>query len=119
MEERRRFPRAAYPCKIVIAVEKDRDEFNLHTENISSGGARVILPKSFQVNMPATIEIAIGERTIRTKGRVVWVLKVKAPAKTTTSHLFDTGIEFAQLNPDDREFLSGLVADLLAQNRES
>ena len=119
MQERRKFPRAEYPCKIAIAAEKQREEFTLHTENISSGGARVILPKSLQINMPAMIEISIGDKNIQTKGRVVWVLEVKAPAKAGASHLFDTGIEFTQLNPDDKEFLSRLIADLLEQGKQA
>ncbi|MBN2120211.1 MAG: PilZ domain-containing protein [Candidatus Omnitrophica bacterium] len=114
MQERRKFPRVTYPCKITVSIEEDREEFTLHTENISSGGARVIMQKQFKINTPVGIEIVIGERSIETKGRIVWVLEFSSPDKTQPC-LFDTGIEFTHLNVDDREFLSKLIGQLLEQ----
>jgi hypothetical protein len=117
MEERRRFPRVQYPCKIIVSLEKEPEEFNLKTENVSSGGARVIMSKSFQINTPADIEVTIDARVIKTKGRIAWVLEMKDP-KNEANKLFDTGIEFAHLNPSDKDFLTKLIEDILAKSSE-
>ena len=110
MEERRRFPRVQYPCRITIALQKEPEVFDLTTENISSGGARVFMPKSFQVNTPATIEITVDARVIKAQGRIAWVLAAQGR--------FDTGIEFAHLNPADKDFLTKLIEDILAKADE-
>ena len=117
MQERRKFPRVTYPCKLVISTEKGKEEFTLHTENISSGGARVIFQKKFQLSTPVAIEIVIGQKSVKTQGRVVWVLDVKTPG-AESPNLFDTGIEFTHLNPEDREFLSKLIDGLLEEQRQ-
>ena len=114
MQERRKFPRVAYPCKLRVFVDGDKKELDLHTENISSGGAKVILQTKLEINTPIEIEIAIGDRQLISKGRVVWVLDIEKPG-ASSSDLFDTGIEFAQLGAENREFLTKLVEKLRAQ----
>jgi c-di-GMP-binding flagellar brake protein YcgR len=116
MQERRRFPRVEYPCKVTIGLEEKKDEFNLHTENVSAGGMRVILPKQFQVNTPAAVQLTIDKRVIRTTGRVAWAIEAKLPGRKTPG--IDTGIEFTHLNPDDKEFLSNLIEDILAKAKQ-
>jgi c-di-GMP-binding flagellar brake protein YcgR len=117
MEERRRFPRVQYPCKITVSLEQEPEEFNLKTENISSGGARVFMPKLFKVNTPAGIEVTIDTKVIKTTGRIAWVLDIKDP-KDGSKTLFDTGIEFTHLNPSDKDFLTKLIEDILAKSTE-
>ncbi len=111
MKERRRFPRVAYPCKINISTEEGEEEFRLHTENISSGGTRVILREKLDINTPIQVTLAIWDREIKTKGRVVWVIDINQPGSDTAT-LFDTGVEFTQLNQEQREMLSRLVAQV-------
>ena len=114
MQERRRFPRVTYPCKIMVAVGREREEFTLHTENISSGGVRVILQRKPDMNQQVDLEVVIGNKHIKTKGRIVWVLDIKTPGSGKPD-LFDTGIEFTQLTTDDREFLGKLIDGLMAE----
>ena len=110
MKERRRFPRVAYPCKINISTEEGEEEFSLHTENISSGGARVILQEKIEVNTPLQITLLVWDKQVKTRGRVVWVIDINQPGADKPT-LFDTGIEFTQLNQEQRETLSRLVEE--------
>jgi hypothetical protein len=77
---------------------------------------RVILPKPFQINTPAAVQLTIDKRVIRTTGRVAWAIEAKFPEQKTPG--IDTGIEFTRLNPDDREFLSKLIEDILAKAKQ-
>ena len=86
----------------------------MHTENVSSGGVKVIMHDKLDINTPVKVEVVIGDKHIVSRGRVVWVLDVNVPDQEP-SNLFDTGIEFTQLNPDDREFLSRLIEKLLEE----
>ena len=113
-QERRRAPRVNYPCKVLVSREDGKGEFSIHTENISSGGVRLVLEQKIEINTPIDLEIEIGKKTVKTKGRVVWVLDVKAP-KSDQSNLYDTGVEFTQLSQADRDFLSKLIEDLMQQ----
>ena len=116
MQERRRFPRVTYPCKILVATDREKEEFSLHTENISSGGARIILQKEPEINQQVDVDIIIGKKHIKTKGRIVWSIDIKTP-ESGGPDLFDVGIEFTQLTVDDREFLAKLIDQLMAEGK--
>ncbi|MCD6539301.1 MAG: PilZ domain-containing protein [Candidatus Omnitrophica bacterium] len=110
MEERRKFPRLKYPCKLILGGEDK--VYSLHTENISAGGLRVILEKKLAINTPLSIELGLGLKDIKCKGRVVWVIDIKSPP-IEKADLFDTGIEFTQIEPQDRETLRELIERIL------
>lgn len=116
MQERRRFPRVTYPCKIIVSTTGEKEEFSLHTENISSGGVRVILQKEPEINQQVDLEIVIGKKHIKTKGRIVWVIDVKTPGESKPD-LYDVGIEFTQLTVEDKEFLGKLIDQLISEGR--
>lgn len=107
-EERRRFPRIKFPCKIKIASNSQETELILHTENISSGGLRFISQEKPEVNTPVDIELEIGDRRLVSKGRVVWVIEITVPGEERPN-LFDVGIEFTQLTPEDKERLNRIL----------
>ena len=112
MEERRKFPRLKYPCKLKFSSAEDREGYVVHTENISGGGFRVILQKKLAVNSPVEIELMIGKKNIKAEGRIAWVLDIKSPG-AEEANLFDTGVEFTQIPAEDKEFLSKLVEEFL------
>jgi len=116
MEERRKFPRVTYPCKVVLSTGEEKEEFALHTENISSGGVRMILQTKAEINDSVDLDVVIGEKHIKSKGRVVWVLDVTTPG-SEGPNLFDTGIEFTQLTAEDREFLGKLIEQLMTEGK--
>ena len=110
MEERRKFPRLKYPCKLILGAEEKA--YSLHTENISAGGLRVILDKKLAINTPLRIELELGLKDVKCKGRVVWVTEIKS-LEAGKANLFDTGIEFTQIEPQDRKFLAELIERIL------
>jgi len=107
-EERRRFPRANFLCKIIVRANKK--EYFATTQNISSGGIRVILEDKLEVGTDTQITI-FTSRQIECQARVVWVL----PADEIQDS-FDTGIEFTQISKQDKDFLEVLVDTLLSQH---
>jgi len=112
MQERRKFLRLTYPCKINLPSEEGEETFTLHTENISSGGVRIILQEKLSRGTPLTIELSIGKERIKTQGRVAWVLDITTPGAKEPD-LFDTGIEFTSLSLEDRSFLSRQIEDMM------
>lgn len=116
MQNRRRFPRVNYPCRVVIATEGKTEEFTLHTENISSGGVRVIMQKKLQINTPVNVEISVGDKQVKCRGRAVWILDIHAPGADKPT-LFDTGIEFTQANPEDKDYLNSLIEKLQEESK--
>ena len=111
MKERRKFLRAIYPCQLLVSTAEGKEEFKAHTENISSGGARVIFQKKFDINTPVDLDLVIGQKRIKTKGRVVWVLDVQTPG-TDKPTLFDTGIEFIEIDEEARKRINKYVFSL-------
>lgn len=117
-EERRRSPRVVFPCRIIVASPIRL--LNTHTENVSEGGIRVLLEEKLGVYTIVGLEIFINrEKPIKCKGRVRWVVEKVNPLEREPL-LFDTGIEFVEINDCDRKYLSELVNHLLSkkQNRE-
>ena len=108
-QERRRFPRAAFPCK--IAVGSPIRWLASHTENISAGGIRVILEERLGVFTPVSLEIFLEkERSIKCKGKIAWVKEEVNPLEIEGEPImFDTGIEFTQINDSDKEYIKKLV----------
>ena len=101
---RRRFPRAEYPCKIIITKGKSKENLATKTENIGVGGVCVVLDR----DLPRFEEVGIilylddTEKPMRCRGRVVWAVR-----KSKVS--FDTGVEFADLPDKDRLKIERLI----------
>ena len=116
MQERRRFPRVTYPCTVKVTSGSNIEEFSLRTENISTGGVRIIMQTKPQINDTFNVEIVVGEKHIKTQGRVVWVLDITTPGAQGPD-LFDAGVEFTQVTTEDREFLAKLIDQLMQEKR--
>ncbi len=90
--DRRKFPRADYPCKVVVFKDSRRMKFDTHTENIGIGGICVILDK--KLSRFTQVELALylknGQAPVESRGRIVWAI-----ARGELE--FDTGIEFIDL----------------------
>lgn len=108
MEERRRQRRIAYPVKVSIRIEGEGAIEVFHTENISIGGIRIISPKHLDRNTPVDVVLDLGETMIKTSGRVAWFLEIK-PSDSQHSTLYDMGIEFVGIAPDDRQIIDQLL----------
>jgi len=109
--EKRRFIRADFPCRIIVKTPKERVIMS-HTENIGAGGVRVILGEELNISLVADLEIYLDNDPLKCKGRVVWIVGKINPV-TGKSSMFDTGIEFYQISPENQEIVSNLVKAII------
>ena len=112
---RRRFPRANYPCLIIIRRNSMQPQALLtHTENLGLGGVCVILKKDLGLFTPVEIELDLMDTQphIKCNGKIVWVVKRK-DTEEKKPLFFDIGIEFANLKEKDRERVSAIVDHLV------
>ena len=111
---RRKFTRANYKCLISIRKRLTSKVISTRTENIGAGGICVMLKEDLGLFQGVDIELFISEGNnppIKCGGTVVWVVKKAQPKKE--EHLFDTGIEFIDIRPEDRERITEVVEDIL------
>ncbi len=119
---RRRFPRANYPCLVVISRAKkdsnERDVILTHTENIGVGGVCVILKQNLERFDVVDLEIDLLdlEDHIKCKGKVVWNIQRKSSEKKKPL-FYDIGIEFSDISPKDKKRLEDIVNRLAKNNK--
>ncbi len=110
-KERRKFVRIKCPCEIVIQRPK-KHILPTHAENISAGGIRFIIEE--KIKLSSTVELnlyGIDQKPIVCKGRVKWVFTRKDPC--IQNHLlYDTGIEFSQIQKKDLDAIKNLVVSI-------
>jgi len=113
--DRRKFPRANYPCLVIIRRDHERQEAILtHTENLGIGGICVILKKDLGLFSPVNLEIDLMDMQphIKCEGKITWVVKRSAEEDKKPS-FFDTGIEFVTLKDKERKRVNLIVNRLL------
>ncbi len=118
---RRKFPRANFPCLIKILREGSPEEVILtHTENISIGGACVILKKTTELFSLVDIEIDLmdGGEPIVCRAKVVWSVRRKAIEEHKPS-CYDLGLEFLDIKEEPRARVGQAVAHLVRSGRET
>ena len=116
---RRKFPRANFPCLIKIVRKDQADEILLtHTENISMGGACVIIKKSLELFSMVNLEIDLmdGAELIVCQAKVVWSVRRKAIEEHKPS-FYDTGFEFVDLAEGSRLRIETAVEHLVRFGR--
>jgi c-di-GMP-binding flagellar brake protein YcgR len=116
---RRKFPRANYKCLISIKKRLNAKTISTHTENIGAGGICVLIKEDLGLFQGVDIELFFeeGKPPIRSGGTVVWVVKKTEP-KQKGAFLYDTGIEFIDIRPEDREKITDLVEQILKTSRQ-
>lgn len=117
---RRRFPRIAFPCLIKIRNSNGKDNAMLsHTENLSIGGARVILKQTVKFGSMIDVEIDLmdADEHLCCIGKVVWSEQRKE-SEAFKPLFFDIGIEFRDVNAVDRKRLEVVVGHHLKQNKQ-
>ena len=113
-QEKRRFPRAQFPCKIVMYLPSEHTIIT-HTENIGCGGVKVILEEEIQVSSEVRLELFIDKsRAIQCKGKVIWQVPIKNPLLESRS-FFDVGLEFIDIASSDSALVSKLVESLIKE----
>ncbi|MBI5143527.1 MAG: PilZ domain-containing protein [Candidatus Omnitrophica bacterium] len=115
---RRKFPRANYKCLITIKRRLTAKTIATQTENIGAGGICVIIKEDLGLFQGVDLELHLEDNRppVKCGGTVVWVVKKSEPGKKG-AYLYDTGIEFIDLRPEDRERVSEVVEEILKSQR--
>ncbi len=98
-----------YECLQEIKVRfsgQDNDTV-LALKDISSLGLRVIVARLVKPGDFLEIKMQVHGRNICCKGKVIWALLLRPSLGNISS--FDAGIEFLELNSQDKEFLEKLT----------
>ena len=110
---RRKFPRADFPCNITIYKKGQKEKISARTENIGVGGISVVLKNALDKLSMVDLVLYLenGQAAVECEGRVVWVVKSKEE--------FDIGIEFLNLKDNDRERIERIVQECLKKEQTS
>ena len=112
---RRKFPRANYPCLVEICDREGevQDTILTHTENIGVGGICVILKKSLKLFTPVEVELDLLDlgNHIKCKGKVVWNVKRKT-TENKKPLFYDIGIEFEKLDDAENKRVQQIIDKL-------
>lgn len=114
---RRKFPRANYECNITIKKRLNEKCIATRTENIGAGGICVLINDDLGLFQGVDVELRIddGVDPIKSGGTIVWVVK-KVDPDHKEKFIFDTGIEFIDIRPEDRDRISAVVEDILKKS---
>jgi hypothetical protein len=111
---RRRYPRANYPCRLTMWPANGSNETILaYTANIGAGGLCVFLNGFTNVGTKVDIELDFPNSTTPFKCKGTVVRCVKEDEK-----FYDTGIQFDSLDDLKFSFISSQVSDLLNKEKE-
>src|SRR3989338_7938019 len=116
---RRKFPRASYKCLITIKKRLTSKVISTQTENIGAGGICVIIKEDLGLFQGVDIELYLDDDRppIKCGGTVVWVVKKSEP-KRKNAYSYDTGIEFIDIRPEDRDKITQVVEEILKDQRQ-
>jgi Tfp pilus assembly protein PilZ len=117
--DRRKFPRAEYPCLVTVRKSVPSLQAILtHTENLSTGGVRVIISKKLAAPIKVDLELDLKDTlpTIKLQGKISWVKEVVARTKGRPPR-YDTGIQFVNLKQENRKRIHHIVEHLLSKVR--
>ena len=114
--DRRKFPRANYPCLVIIRRDHVAPEAILtHTENIGVGGVAVIVRRELQLFDTVELELDLLDMQshIKCVGKIVWSVRRKESSEIKPL-FFDVGVEFSGLNDKDRKRVEFIVNRLIS-----
>ena len=111
---RRKYPRADYPCQLTMWLGNGHNETILaNTTNIGAGGLCVHLNQEIDVGTKVDVQLNLKNSTtpFKCSGMVVRCFKEK-------DRFFNIGIQFDPLNELKYAFLLGHVSDLIATEKK-
>jgi len=98
---KRRFIRLNFPYTIHLYPENEAS-LSAYTEDIGSGGIRVVLREKVEVGTVLDLEIYLKQIPMACKGKVIWV-KDKENHMLEGTKFFDTGIALCDINDEQRD----------------
>lgn len=112
--DKRRFPRANYPCRIIVIKKGAAEKISTHTENIGVGGVCVILNHELDRFSDVELILILDDKQppIDCDARIVWTVKRSAGTPQAVQQV-DTGIEFVNLKEKDRLRIEKVVRKCL------
>ncbi len=115
--DRRKFPRAKYKCLISIKRRQAPKVISTYTENIGAGGICVLIKDDLGLFQGVDLEIFLEDEASAVKcgGTIVWVVK-KAESRSRGGTVYDTGVEFIDIRPDDQERITDIVEKLIKKD---
>ncbi len=89
----------------ILGEEKD---ISASIKDIGPKGIRLLIGgRILKIGTPLDIKMNIDKRDIQCKGKIAWLLAIR-PGLGNIS-IFDVGVEFTEINPQDQEFLEQVV----------
>jgi len=112
--DRRKFPRAEYPCRITVKQKDNAEVLAVTTQNVSCGGICVSMPKNFGLYSTVELELDLldTQDPIHCDGTIVWCVAGGESTKSQ-SHVYDTGIEFMELSETDSARIKTVIDQCL------
>lgn len=98
---------------ICNVVEKTGNVHHIFSKNISGEGLCLRVPEMLPEGSQLDLKIEVPDgNPITAKGKVVWV-KESEEESGQTQRLFDTGIKFTKIEPEDKSRLGVFLVSLL------
>ncbi len=107
-ETKRRGKRLEVSYEIKVRSTGHTDYVTVVIKDISCSGVRAIISgRLIKAGELLEVKMCINNREIQCKGKVTWVLMLRPSLGNIT--VFDVGVEFYDMNVEDKEFLNKLV----------
>jgi len=112
-EEKRRFPRIKLKTPIRYQIRGESEFDYVLSDNIGVGGMSFVTNKFIASATPLMLEINVLSRILRPIGKIAW--------STYLAHLHKNqlGIEFVELDPNEKNYLQDFVSMQREQSMES
>ena len=111
---RRKYPRANYPCQLTLWVGDEPQETILaNTSNIGLGGLSVYLNQLVKEGTKVEIQLHFTNTTTPFKCH-----GVVAHAKQESKKFYSTGIQFEPLSELKTAFLEGKISEIIALEKK-
>ena len=110
----RKFPRVNYKCRIRVCRDAKERTIDTCTENIGQGGICVSLSREIKIFENVALEVFVeeGQESVKCRGKVVWVVK-GGSEKDRSAVLYDTGVEFTDIQKRDRNKIGQLIGKII------
>jgi hypothetical protein len=117
--EKRKSPRAVIQSILHMAcngraIIGDPCDYNFHScaQNIGEGGLKVSLGREVKKGTLLELELFVTEKMpLKCKGTVIWC------RKSARDGMFDTGIEFTDIDPFYRKMVKNLTETFISKKR--
>ena len=113
-QEKRRFKRTDYNTNVtwksLTGPSQGTAVIPDITKDISAGGIRLALYELLEIGAKLELKFTIGaEKTIKAKGWIKWIERIKMTSDDKTTVGYYVGIEFLDLSKEDKAFIDKFV----------